>query len=38
MAEKVACDDWVKDNAKGGAAMTYELFVNSMFELASARD
>ncbi len=30
-----ACNDWVKDNVGGGKTMSYDLFLASMFELAS---
>lgn len=35
MAEKNACNDWAKDNTSGSAMMTYDSFLESMFEMAS---
>lgn len=35
MAAKNACDDWAKDNTLGSAVMTYDSFLESMFEMAS---
>lgn len=35
VAHTNACNDWAKDNTDGGRYMSYDLFVGSIFELAS---
>ncbi|CAM9523065.1 unnamed protein product, partial [Ectocarpus sp. 8 AP-2014] len=35
VAHKNARNDWAKDNASGSPTMSYDLFVASIFELAS---
>lgn len=36
-AHKNACNDWARDNADGGATMSYDIFVESIFELVSSQ-